>query len=129
MCRYGFHHYREHYACFDCRKSFKERDGHVPRSLPKQPTLPRQVPCPDCGRAMTAMGLDFKAPRRRDRKQWIKVKALAEHGFTYSSCGCGGPGYRPARLNQLGSFFLNQPPRSPGEALLREFARRTPRPA
>ena len=24
MCRYAFHHYKPHYVCFDCRKTFKQ---------------------------------------------------------------------------------------------------------
>ena len=23
MCRYAWHNYRDHFACFDCRKAFK----------------------------------------------------------------------------------------------------------
>jgi len=42
---------------------------------------------------MTEMGMDFKAPPKNDRKWWANAEILAKAGFTFSSCGCTGPGY------------------------------------
>ena len=77
MCRYAFRGpYRDHYACFTCRKSFKwPHDRTVdPR------TLPAPV-CPDCHSALEAMGLDFRAPPKDDLRQWRKVQILALRGI------------------------------------------------
>ena len=41
-----------------------------------EPGEARSVPCPECGEAMHDMGLDFKAPRQDDVKQWTKVEIL-----------------------------------------------------
>ena len=103
MCRYGMHHYKQHYACFSCRKAFRKNA----EMLPGPPT------CPQCGRPMKGMGLDFKAPRRRNRSQWRKAKLLAQYNILYHSCGCGGPGHRPAYLREVPSFLaeLHKPAR------------------
>lgn len=80
MCRYAFHHYRTHFACFDCRiglKSFESKG------------------CPRCGKAMAKMGHDFKAPPHYNLKGWEAARLLIQHGIDYNSCGCQGPGYRP----------------------------------
>jgi DNA-directed RNA polymerase subunit RPC12/RpoP len=123
MCRYGGQYgpYKQHYACFQCHKSFKwPQDAHQP---PPQGT-PAEVKCPQCGAPMSSMGLDFKPPRQSDTRQWQKVEQLYLHGFAYHSCGCGGPGYRPRTLSEVPAFLSRQPPRSEGESLLRRiFAR------
>lgn len=90
MCRYGFHVYKNHYACFTCRKAFARMSATT---------------CPHCGGTLHSMGLDFKAPRRNDLKQWQKVEKLYLNGIGYYSCGCSGPGYRPTRLNQVDDFL------------------------
>jgi len=66
------------------------------------------------------MGHDFKAPKQNDIKQWSKVEALYNNGFTYHSCGCGGPGYRPAKLSEVDEFVSkNRVFKSVGEVLLK----------
>lgn len=42
---------------------------------------------------MENMGLDFKAPPKRDKKAWKAIEAMAALGMRFESCGCGGPGY------------------------------------
>jgi DNA-directed RNA polymerase subunit RPC12/RpoP len=116
MCRYGGQYgpYKEHYACFDCRKSFKwPQDAHRP---PPQDT-PESVKCPQCGNPMSSMGLDFQAPKQRDVRQWKKVHLLFLNGYAYHSCGCGGPGYRPRTLREVPEFLSRRPPRSGGESV------------
>lgn len=101
MCRYALNGpYRDHYACFSCRKSYKwPHDRNVDPA-----TLPSPV-CPQCGGPVEAMGLDFKAPPTDDVAQWEKVRVLADHGLRYTSCGCGGPGPRPEHLRDVEAFF------------------------
>ena len=60
-----------HFACFFCRKTFKQLgsstwDSNVPE---------RPFPCPDCQRPMARMGRNFKAPPRRSVKDWERVEA------------------------------------------------------
>jgi hypothetical protein len=109
MCRYAFSGpYKQHMACFNCRIALKT-----------------VTICPNCNNAMVNMGLDFKAPKRRDTKQWKKVELLYQNGVHFSSCGCGGPGYRPKRLNELADFLAAQEKdrwnKSEGEKLLDKF--------
>jgi hypothetical protein len=60
-----------HFACFDCRKTFKQLgssnwDSKVPQ---------RPFPCPECKRPMARMGRYFKAPPQRSVKAWAQVKS------------------------------------------------------
>jgi hypothetical protein len=64
MCRYGqYGPYKQYFACFHCRKAFKRP---AVADWPKEWTPPERefdpAPCPDCGRRMEDMGLDFKPP-------------------------------------------------------------------
>ena len=57
---------------------------------------------------MHNMGLDFKAPKQTDVEQWKKVEILFNRGYNYHSCGCSGPGPRPARLKDVPTFLEEQ---------------------
>jgi DNA-directed RNA polymerase subunit RPC12/RpoP len=107
MCRYAYHIYKHHYACFRCRKMFRKPRRHE-LAVPIAEDATRIVPCPQCGVAMANMGMDFKAPRQTDVKQWRKAELLYAHGFNFSSCGCNGPGPRPAALREVPSFLVEQ---------------------
>jgi len=76
MCRYAWKNYKEHYACFACRKMFR----------PLQAENESARECPECKRSMKAMGKDFKAPPQRDVRAW---RAIEEREYTFFSCGCG----------------------------------------
>ncbi|WP_189000607.1 hypothetical protein [Deinococcus roseus] len=54
------------------------------------------------------MGLDFKAPPRKDSKAWNVLEVLSGYGFRFHSCGCGGPGYRPRTLKDLKKFLQTE---------------------
>jgi hypothetical protein len=127
MCRYGLYGpYKEHFACFRCRKGFKQTSRfELPEQLRPAPGELRTVPCPQCGQPMNDMGHDFKAPRQRDVKQWKKVEILYGHGFTYHSCGCCGPGLRPTDLKDVEKFLAGTLPKSEGELLLQKIERKT----
>ena len=73
------------HACFACRKTWK------------RPALPGQA-CPECGGPLHAMGRDFKAPRRQDRRGWKAVAAAFLRGrrFGKAPYPCGGPLTGPA---------------------------------
>ena len=127
MCRYAFHDYKQHLACFSCRKAFKAFDRVVIANAGCEPALKvRTVSCPECRRPMVAMGLDFKAPRQSNWKQWRKVEILTRHGIRFNSCGCGGPGYRPRTLAEVRPFLASRPRPSPGETLLDAWRLRRP---
>jgi hypothetical protein len=70
-----------HFACFDCRKAFKQRG-----SSNWNPDVPaRPFPCPDCKQPMTRLGRYFKAPPQRAARQWQKVELLFRHGERFES--------------------------------------------
>lgn len=122
MCRYGHHIYKYPYACFSCRKMFKQTS---PWDTPaKQRVFEREVKCPQCGGLMKSMGHDFKAPKQHDVKQWKKVQILFEHGFAYGSCGCGGSGNRPTKLQEVESFLAENLPKSSGQKLLERISQK-----
>ena len=110
MCRYGdYGPYKEIWACFACRKSFKQINRfELTRPMPVTSEGERYVPCPQCRRQMHNMGRDSKAPKQNDLKQWRKVEILYCHGYAYHSCGCVGPGPRPAMLRDVDDFLRDQ---------------------
>lgn len=120
MCRYAFSGpYKDHFACFACRKCFKRAPlADWPEHLRTEDGDIPTVRCPQCAAPMVSMGLDFKAPKKDDVRQWQKVQTLYSHGFTFHSCGCG-PGLRPAELRDVAAFLRDSLPRTAGEALLR----------
>lgn len=117
MCRYGMYGpYKDIYACFACRKVFKQTSSY---ELTEADQDNRRYSCPQCGETMKDMGHDFHAPKQTDVKQWKKVKILYQHGFSFHSCGCGGPGYRPAQLREVAEFLeKNRRYMNEGEKLL-----------
>ena len=126
MCRYGESTYKEPFACFDCRKVFKQTSRwELPSHQKLKPGEPRIVPCPQCGTEMADMGHDFKAPKFGDLKQWEKVRILYEHGFNFYSCGCCGPGMRPRELKEVYEFIESERDKSDGELLLQKIDQNT----
>lgn len=67
MCRYGHHIYKYPYACFNCRKTFKQTSAWDTPA--KQRVLEREIKCPQCGILMHNMGHDFKVPKQNNVKQ------------------------------------------------------------
>lgn len=128
MCRYGFTYYRDHFACFRCRKAFKHwQYENLGWGFPRSERLrrpARAIACPDCSRPMTEMGLDFRAPRKGDRESWQIAEILAANGFTFHGCGCY-VGYSPPQLLREVPAWLEQR-RQPqeGERLAAQFAAR-----
>ena len=120
MCRYAeYGPYKNHFACFDCRKVFRRAAEEGATASPE-----RVIVCPDCRGPMRDMGLDFKAPPRSDVKQWQKVALLYRAGFTYHSCGCCGPGFRPSKLADVDAFVEENTPISEAERVLKQFEQR-----
>ena len=70
-----------HFACFDCRKAFKQRgSSNWDHTLPHRP-----FPCPECKQPMVRLGRYFKAPPQRADKQWLKVELLHHYGERFES--------------------------------------------
>ncbi|MNI45398.1 hypothetical protein D3C73_998220 [compost metagenome] len=121
MCRYAIYGpYKDIFACFSCRKVFKQVSN---LELSETENLNRLYKCPQCNEIMKDMGHDFKAPRQDDRKQWTKVELLYNNGFSYHSCGCNGPGYRPVKFSEVEEFISrNKTFKSAGENLLQKLS-------
>ncbi|MFY7952283.1 MAG: hypothetical protein ACOVT5_07230 [Armatimonadaceae bacterium] len=126
MCRYGnYGPYKNHYACFSCRKAFKRlQEYEWPDHLRPVEGEAVPAPCPECRQPMADMGLDFKPPKQRDVEHWAVVEFLFRKGITYNSCGCGGPGYRPSRWVDVPAFLNSHQCRPAGELLAATFAAR-----
>jgi hypothetical protein len=101
MCRYALTPYKQHYACFACRKSFKRK---LKRDVDPEGEDHLAV-CPQCGKPTAEMGLDFKPPPQQRKKDWELVQSLWTLGETFHSCGCGGPGYRPRSQPEYRAFL------------------------
>ncbi len=104
--------YKPHYACFECRKTFKRRlekdiyDGFN-KSKEQNPAK-----CPECSELMANMGLDFESPKKKDIKSWEHIATLYEVGITFHSCGCSGPGYIPDIPHPVLKIEISNPFRS-----------------
>ena len=102
MCRYAMTTYKPHYACFNCRKTFKRR---LMSDIKEGEKSDFEAKCPQCGELMADMGLDFESPKKDDLKKWEHIKSLYSVGITFHSCGCGGPGYIPNSKEKLIEYF------------------------
>jgi hypothetical protein len=72
-----------HYACFSCRKAFKQRgSSNWDHSVPIRP-----FPCPECKRPMARMGKYFQVPPQRAFAQWEKVELLYHYGEDFEASG------------------------------------------
>jgi len=129
MCRYAWHHYRDHFACFRCRKAFKhwqweDRDKDAWKMRRRLERVPREVVCPDCSRPMADMGLDFKAPAKADLGAWRVMEALHANGFSFRGCGCS-VGFKPPRtLREMPHWLERHRSHRAGELLLKKFEAR-----
>ncbi len=111
MCRYGTNTYKSHYACFECRKTFKRRLlVDIDRDTANSENIfeKQEYKCPECGEMMANMGLDFESPKKNDLKVWNHMKDLYKTGVTFHSCGCTGPGYIPKDKTALIAFLNKQ---------------------
>jgi len=110
-------------VCFDCRVGFERRTRSTP---------PPQK-CPQCGGALVRMGgitSNFKIPKKRNIKQWQKVKRLYDAGVRFGPRGCCSRGDRtdaplPQYLWQVDEFLRTderlQKRKSTGEKLLEKI--------
>ncbi len=106
MCKYAMVLYKPHYACFNCRKTFKRRlQVDIKRGI-NTGDENKPATCPECGNVMADMGLDFKSPKKTDVKAWDHLSTLYTVGITYHSCGCTGPGYVPKNSDELIDYLI-----------------------
>ncbi|QDU56248.1 hypothetical protein [Aeoliella mucimassa] len=153
MCRYSYQTYKSHFACFDCRKTFKKKamvDWAEQKGLSRtyhqlfvnrgqqlekvearlgitwsefrQQYYDDVSTCPQCGKAMAAMGLDFRAPKKQDVIAWEVVRDLNDRGFSFAGSGCSVGYTPPRRLRQVDAFFARHQRLSKGRKLLDKFA-------
>ena len=94
--------YKPHYACFNCRKTFKRKLMWDIKRDNKDVT---EAKCPQCVDLMANMGLDFESPKKDNIKEWNHIKELYSVGITFHSCGCSGPGYIPKDKDRLIAYF------------------------
>jgi predicted RNA-binding Zn-ribbon protein involved in translation (DUF1610 family) len=107
------------FACFDCRKSFKQR-----LSFSRQAN--KFLTCPECGKAMWEMGRQFKAPKQSDVKQWRKVEFLVRKGITFHTQRNYKFRNMPKVLREVVPFVqrVKRGEMSEGEKLLDKIAQR-----
>lgn len=105
--------YKEKWACFGCRKCFKQQMWAARVVDGKFSDVGRVLRCPQCRQPMSNMGWDFRVPKQTDAEQWEKTKLLIENGYNFQSyCYWNeshkGPGPRPARLRDVEQFLKAQ---------------------
>jgi DNA-directed RNA polymerase subunit RPC12/RpoP len=77
--------YKQHYACFDCRKAFKKTNlREVPKERQHVDEQGRVVHCPDCGARMPDVGFVFKPPKKSDVKAWEEWREYLTNTLDYA---------------------------------------------
>src|SRR5260370_572097 len=71
----------DHYACFQCRRSFKKGTLGFTDDGPKAAKGLIVLPWPECGGDLRDMGHHFSPPKRRDIKAWEVVMQLYRVGY------------------------------------------------
>lgn len=104
------------------RRAGVEKELGITYEQIRQRYLDEVSACPECNERMAAVGLDFRAPPRRDAQAWAIVAYLYENGFSFAGCGCC-VGYSPPRtLRELPAWLKSHKPMSDGERLLETIA-------
>ena len=89
------------HACFNCRKSFKY-------AVEDKYSVSYSKLCPQCGTDLFLMGRSFEAPKKSDKKQWLKVEKLRRAGFMFHTNTYEMAGY-PKKLGEVDLFLRNNP--------------------
>lgn len=72
----GSQHAKTNLACLDCKHTAKYE--HAAGQL-----------CPHCRKPLTHMGVNFKPPRKGNKRQWEKIRRMVEAGMRFNyGCGC-----------------------------------------
>jgi hypothetical protein len=72
----------------------------------KEKYLNRVCKCPDCGREMKNVGLDFKTPRREKSDEWKILESLYAIGRFFYSCWCDAYGFIPKDKDRYEKYLL-----------------------
>ena len=99
MSRYALGRpYKTHWVCFHCRKMFKRNNFcEWPDSQKRRFSTEPIARCPQCRVPMTDMGVDFRPPRKADRKAWRTANSLAKQGIYF----CDGVGVKRQKAWEL----------------------------
>ncbi len=63
------------------------------------------IVCPQCRVPMMLTGKDTKAPKIKDVEAWKALENAHKLGYTFGSCGCGGPGFIPKDKKEYKEFL------------------------
>ncbi len=98
------------YACFSCRKVFRHKNVKDSEN----------VICPQCSGKLWFTGTAFKAPRKDNVHQWLKVEELIKNGTLFFREGV----IFPEKLKEVSDFIKSRHKRNPGEQLLEKIDER-----
>jgi len=129
MCRYAGVLYKDHFACFACRKVFRHSQWFSKNLGPwerrEHYKVEREFRCPECKQPLYDFGMDFKAPRREDVAAWRILERMAGLGFRFQGCGCDAGGLVPPKtMDEFPRWLERNARHSAGETLLHRYAQR-----
>src|SRR5262249_46381497 len=76
--------YKQHYACFQCRKAFKKTSiQEIPKRQLRIDESGRIIHCPQCGERMPDVGYDFEPPKQDDIKDWKEAAARLQNSLDF----------------------------------------------
>jgi hypothetical protein len=91
--------YLSHFACFACRKSFKQD--------PLNESLAHA--CPECSGELRDMGRNFRPPRKSAKNAWEVARRLYEAGFRFFGSGSHSDPDLPTSLREVDQFIADNP--------------------
>lgn len=94
------------WVCFSCRLCFHKWSG-------------RGGNCNTCKKPMSYAGSAFRAPARRNVKEWARLEALIRSGVRFHYCGTHWPS-QPSTLKNDNIGKVNYAVRLPGDGKRRE---------
>jgi len=83
--------YKPHYACFDCRKVWKPLQRSEAETVYFKKLVisnPANTRCSSCRKPGIYMGLNFRAPKKDDIKEWNKVQKILNENPTAFEAKC-----------------------------------------
>jgi len=91
--------YLSHFACFACRKSFKQ--------VPLNESLPHV--CPECSGELRDMGRNFRPPKKAAKNTWEVARRIYEAGFRFFGSGSHTDPDLPTSLREVDQFIADNP--------------------
>lgn len=77
--------YKDHFACFSCRKMVRKLSPYSVRRAEGKASPASGLLCPECGAPLHNMGKAFRPPRQSAVKQWRRIECEYRQGWRWAN--------------------------------------------